>query len=249
MRRLDNSGPIWRGGIWNPKPGRWSPAQLAGLTAWYDPSDLTTLYQDAAGTTPVTAAGQPVGRMLDKSGNGYHLRQTVAAARPTYQTDGELHWLSYDGVDDTLTCPTALFSVRATFGLSFRQLAWAGSFANLAQFGVDMPRIYLAQAAPNQLREFWGTSFVYIQRAQSYIDIGPTSLVTTLDEGVGRLYSGSQSATVSGVVPNPTAGSILFGSSSFRGRVFSGVYHSGPADTQTREQLTAYINAKAGVQI
>jgi len=33
----------------------------------YDPNDLTTLYQDAAGTIPVTAAGQPVGLMLDKS--------------------------------------------------------------------------------------------------------------------------------------------------------------------------------------
>jgi len=35
--------------------------------AWYDPSNLSTLYQDAAGTTPVTALGQPVGLMLDKS--------------------------------------------------------------------------------------------------------------------------------------------------------------------------------------
>jgi len=33
----------------------------------YDPNDLTTLYQDAVGTIPVTAAGQPVGLMLDKS--------------------------------------------------------------------------------------------------------------------------------------------------------------------------------------
>jgi hypothetical protein len=33
----------------------------------YDPNDLTTLYQDAAGTIPVTEAGQPVGLMLDKS--------------------------------------------------------------------------------------------------------------------------------------------------------------------------------------
>lgn len=35
--------------------------------AWYDPSDTTTLFQDSAGTTPVTASGQPVGLMLDKS--------------------------------------------------------------------------------------------------------------------------------------------------------------------------------------
>lgn len=34
---------------------------------WYDPSDLSTLYQDPAGTTPVTAVEQPVGLMLDKS--------------------------------------------------------------------------------------------------------------------------------------------------------------------------------------
>ena len=33
----------------------------------YDPNDLTTMFQDAAGTIPVTGAGRPVGLMLDKS--------------------------------------------------------------------------------------------------------------------------------------------------------------------------------------
>ena len=33
----------------------------------YNPNDLSTMYQDAAGTIPVTAAGQLVGLMLDKS--------------------------------------------------------------------------------------------------------------------------------------------------------------------------------------
>lgn len=33
----------------------------------YDPNDLSTMFQDAAGTVPVTAAGQPVGLILDKS--------------------------------------------------------------------------------------------------------------------------------------------------------------------------------------
>jgi hypothetical protein len=35
--------------------------------AWYDPSDLSTLFQDRAGSTPVTAPGQSVGMRLDKS--------------------------------------------------------------------------------------------------------------------------------------------------------------------------------------
>jgi len=34
---------------------------------WYDASDLSTLYQDSAGTIPVTAVEQPVGLILDKS--------------------------------------------------------------------------------------------------------------------------------------------------------------------------------------
>ena len=54
---------------------------LNGL--WYDPSDYTTLSQDSAGTTPVTAVTQPVGRMLDKSGRNNTILQATATARPT----------------------------------------------------------------------------------------------------------------------------------------------------------------------
>jgi len=37
--------------------------------AWYEPRDISTLFQDSAATTPVIADGDPVGLMLDKSGN------------------------------------------------------------------------------------------------------------------------------------------------------------------------------------
>ena len=83
--------------------GELYPASLfAGGTdgAWYDPSDLSTLFQDSAGTTPVTASGQPVGKMLDKSGNGNHATQATAAARPIYTEGSGLAWLAFDGVGD-----------------------------------------------------------------------------------------------------------------------------------------------------
>jgi len=76
--------------------------------AWYDPSDLSTLFQDAAGTTPVTASGDPVGLFLDKSGNNNHAKQSISVKRPTYMTDGTLHWLNFDGVDDVLVLTRAL---------------------------------------------------------------------------------------------------------------------------------------------
>jgi hypothetical protein len=56
---------------------------------WFDPTDISTLFQDAAGTIPVTAYGQKVGRISDKSGNGNHATQSNAAFQPTYQIDNE----------------------------------------------------------------------------------------------------------------------------------------------------------------
>lgn len=51
----------------------------------YNPHDLSTMFQDSVGTVPVTAAGQPVGLILDKSGRGNHAYQTTSAARPLLQ--------------------------------------------------------------------------------------------------------------------------------------------------------------------
>ena len=72
--------------------------------AVWDLTDLTSLFQDVAGTTQVTAAGQTVGKILDKSGNNNHW--TAAAdntTRPTYQVDGDgKPYLSFDGSNDIL---------------------------------------------------------------------------------------------------------------------------------------------------
>jgi hypothetical protein len=49
---------------------------------FYDFDDWSTLFQDTAGTQPVTAANQGVALALDKSGNGNHATQATTAARP-----------------------------------------------------------------------------------------------------------------------------------------------------------------------
>jgi hypothetical protein len=62
-----------------------SPASLfaAGEQGgWYDPSDFTTLFQNSNGTTAVTAPGDPVGYIADKSGRGNHRTQSTSGSRP-----------------------------------------------------------------------------------------------------------------------------------------------------------------------
>jgi len=74
---------------------------------WYDISDLSTLFQDSAGTIPVTGDGQTVGKILDKSGNNIHATQATAANRPTYRVDvNGLSYLQFDGVNDSLVSST-----------------------------------------------------------------------------------------------------------------------------------------------
>lgn len=70
--------------------------------AWWDPSDITTLFQDSAGTTAVTADGDPVGLVKDKSGNGRDLTAS-STARPTYKVSGSLAYLSFNGSSNVMT--------------------------------------------------------------------------------------------------------------------------------------------------
>jgi len=97
--------------------------------AWYGPSDLSTLFQDSAGTTPVTTAGQPVGLMLDKSGNDNHAVQATAAARPTYQTGPARATL--DKVDDRLSVTVPVGGFTGTMVL--------GTDQGTASYGVTIP--------------------------------------------------------------------------------------------------------------
>jgi len=78
---------------------------------WFDPSDLSTMFQDSAGTTPVTAAGQPVGRIVDKSGNGVAATQGTAGSRPVLRQDASgKYYLEFDGTDDWLATSAIDFS-------------------------------------------------------------------------------------------------------------------------------------------
>ena len=58
------------------------------------------LYIDEGMTVPVTADGDPIGRMIDLSGNWNSAVQSISAARPTYNTSPDR--LSLDKVDDAL---------------------------------------------------------------------------------------------------------------------------------------------------
>lgn len=69
---------------------------------WLDASDFGNMFQDTAGTTPVTAVGQSVKLIRDKSGNSNHFTQETNA--PTLQKDATgNYYLDFDGSSQFLT--------------------------------------------------------------------------------------------------------------------------------------------------
>ena len=80
------------------------PRSIAGLVAWYDASDLSTLFQNSNGTTAAVAENDPVGYVRDKGPNGYHMTQTTNNARPLLKLSAQngLPAILFDGTDDFL---------------------------------------------------------------------------------------------------------------------------------------------------
>lgn len=93
-----------------------TPAELftSGIVgAWSSRIDTADLWQDTARTTPVTATGQSVASWrVNTSSGSIYMQQGTAAARPTYQVDGNgVPYLNFDGSNDQLDS-------SATFALS-----------------------------------------------------------------------------------------------------------------------------------
>jgi hypothetical protein len=64
------------------------PTDIAGLWAWYDVGDLSTVWQDEAGTTPVTSLDNPINRIDDKGPNGYDVRNSGNGSTIKYKPSG-----------------------------------------------------------------------------------------------------------------------------------------------------------------
>ena len=112
------------------------------------------LFQDAAGTVPVTADGDPVGRMLDQSGNGNHAIQTVSADRTVYDVNSSMEYLAFNGnnsgLDSGISRSIWGESFSASFWLYFNDNSRAAIFSNFDGDGYAFEK-----TTDNQVRIFY----------------------------------------------------------------------------------------------
>lgn len=116
------------------------PLALDGLLVAFDYSDLTKLFQESTGITPVSADGQPVGRINSVSGSLY-ADQATATARVTYRTTPSR--VTFDASNDAyiirLGAPqTGTFFTATTEGVV------VGTFTGGADYQIPINPLYSA---------------------------------------------------------------------------------------------------------
>ena len=168
------------------------PQQIANLVAANDGvlfiNDISTMYQDAAGTTPVTAVDDPVGRWEDQSGNGNHATQSTAAARPlwtgdTVQGDAVDDWLktSFTQAENALNIAVAYATVPATTG-SVKVAAGHGS-------ALENSRAFLSMGAGGNYSFGWMDDYAAPAGAAAESNVVQ---IMSGDENSGQMFVNNQ---------------------------------------------------------
>lgn len=228
--------------------------------AWYDPSDMATLFQDTAGTVPVTAAGQPVSLMRDKSGRGNHLQAMATPA--TLRADGARFYL--DGLSDGFTTPSINMTGNGqlTVCAGIRKTTDA-AIAIVAEFSGNLNTsngawYVAAPIDPGQA----GISFVAKGTNAQYLDslgfTSPVSAVVTaqadmLTPMTNMRVNGAQTATTAGDLGTGTFGNWQMyvgrrgsGGNTFTGRLYGLVVRGAASSAGQVAALETYMNARTG---
>ena len=210
--------------------------------AFYIPRPIVNgaqaLFQDSAGTVPVTADGDPVGKMIDQSGNGNHASQTVSGARPTYRTDGTLHWLQPDGIDDSFLVQNKAFNLNTFSALCATEI---GSNSNQRVYdtrgtgGVGDAKGFHLKPYVNSATDGYvvdeGNGFNNLSIPATSSVSTKITLATYIFEGEMRLrengaLSGSLTASFADIVS--TLESVMFANSNGQNaQLFDGRYYGG----------------------
>lgn len=229
----------------------------------YDISDFSTMFQDSAGTTPVTDVAQPVGKILDITGNNNHAYQSTAASRPILRQDESgYYYLECDGVGDCLETSainftstnkisifTGLLKTSSARGMLF-EMSTTYATAGCTAMDVDNGGNYIS---------VYGVANTYnghmaASDSVKYVATGLLDTSVASNQAVGRL-NGSQvvagGTTASGNLANVAtyigrrAGTV----NPFNGRIYSLIVRGAASSLAEIMAAESYVAGKAGVTL
>lgn len=231
---------------------------------WYDPSDFSTMFQDTAGTTPVTAVGQSVALIRDKSGRGNHATQATAGSRPTLQQDATgRYYLSFDGVDDGLATANLAFTAsdKIILAAGVRKMSDA-AVGTVCEFSSnflisDGSFVLYAPDAAGAPRYYFGSRGTSLATSTANVTAPSTNVLT----GLADIAAPAATIRVNAVDSNTSTATQgtgnygnypLFigrrsgGGRAFNGRLYGMIARGGAVTADQLAQVETWLNGKTG---
>lgn len=265
--------------IYNPNFNPLSLWSSGERGAWLDPSNISSLWQDTAGTTPVTATGQAVARIDDLSGNGNHFIQPTSGNRPVYQVDGSGYpYLQFTAASSKYMYVNNVSNLLSLGTKSFTFLA-AAKLDSMTGYGSLFARSYLGGRAGRWWVDFNGKFECYLDRdgynvpTNGYTFSNTTNPHVFLSTGdvtgitMGNAIDGVAGGTSTSFSPptgsldfnggallgayNDTSGSVSGTSAGnfFDGRVYGLIIRIATIDSTKNAYAQTWIGAKIGLSI
>lgn len=237
---------------------------LSGSELWWtaEASKPQYLFQDTAGTVPVTALGQTVARIQDPFGRGYHALQASAASRFVYQQDNAgRFYFELDGVDDSMAITgmdfTGTDKITIWAGVYRPVGAGTGVIAELSASSVSNNGAFgLISGAATCTYRSRGTAAIQANVVQSIapprfsVFTGQSSIsddtVSIMHNGVVEAMSGSDAGTGTHALSTLNIGRRNGASSPFLGRIYCLAIRGAASTPAEVAAMNAYVNQKTG---
>ena len=205
------------------------------------------LFQDAAGTVPVTADGDPIGSTKDQSPNDRSSIQSVSTRRPVYSTDGALNFAAFDGIDSFLQATYgAAVTPPCTLSIAMNRLDTSEAAISLS--GLDAStRHQISLSGSGTLIGVSGGSFI----SGNSLPVGK-HIITLVINGASSSLRVDGLVVASGTLDNSAAatglsiGASTSGSNYIRQDVY-GIVHAEGIDKV--DDIESYLSGLAGVAI
>jgi hypothetical protein len=210
-----------------------APTQLSGLVQWLDSQDITTLFQNSAGTTPVTATGQNVAYWSDKSGCNNSVSSNANIAVPLYGSGliSTFNALNFASSRMLRTAGTFAKSSNVTFvtvGVVKNTIGtWGTWWGHFAAPDHDLNAITMRRVQNNAVMN-WHTNNDNSVMNLSYTVDSPVIYSGTMQNGSSMFfqqYNTASSANVTGTITqsiNTAVAPIWVGASDSAGEYING---------------------------
>ena len=231
--------------------------------AWYDPSDLSTMFQNSDGTgAPVVDS--PVGYIADKSGNGNHAIQATSDKRPTLRQSGSLYYLEYDGANNCLATSAIDFTGTDEMTVFTGAKKIANTTMVLAELATSVGAVYGAFRLAS-LNDVWrwgtrGNGLTVNVNASTY-GANSTSVITAISD----ISTPVATIRVDGVrkaTSSTTQGSGNFGNHvlnvgarnngatlQLEGHIYGMIVRAATSSSEEISSTEAYMATKTGVTL